>query len=157
MANRFINNGNRDRVYFGELQNHCRWWLQPWNRKMLAPWNKRYDQTRQHIKKQRHYFANYIQTVYIHMSEAFVCRWLLAFFCIARKTSWVLMWRQGTSHASQFTSEHQYPRGFSCIPQEYKEPSTDKSLPHMNVYSYRFDVWYKHLLSLIVLETENWY
>ena len=25
---------------------------------MLAPWNKRYDQPRQHIKKQRHYFAN---------------------------------------------------------------------------------------------------
>ena len=25
---------------------------------MLAPWKKRYDQLRQHIKKQRHYFAN---------------------------------------------------------------------------------------------------
>ena len=25
---------------------------------MLAPWKKRYDQHRQHIKKQRHYFAN---------------------------------------------------------------------------------------------------
>ena len=25
---------------------------------MLAPWNKSYDQTRQHIKKQRHYFTN---------------------------------------------------------------------------------------------------
>ena len=25
---------------------------------MLAPWKKTYDQTRQHIKKQRHYFAN---------------------------------------------------------------------------------------------------
>ena len=24
----------------------------------LAPWKKRYDQPRQHIKKQRHYFAN---------------------------------------------------------------------------------------------------
>ena len=24
---------------------------------MLAPWKKSYDQTRQHIKKQRHYFA----------------------------------------------------------------------------------------------------
>ena len=40
------------------LQNHCRWWLQPWNQKMLAPWKKSYDQPRQHIKKQRHYFAN---------------------------------------------------------------------------------------------------
>ena len=34
------------------------YWLQPWNEKMLAPWKKSYDQPRQHIKKQRHYFAN---------------------------------------------------------------------------------------------------
>ena len=52
------NSGNSDRLYFGELQNHCRWWLQPWNEKMLAPWEKNYDQPRQYIKKQRHYFAN---------------------------------------------------------------------------------------------------
>ena len=26
--------------------------------KRLAPWQKRYNQPRQHIKKQRHYFAN---------------------------------------------------------------------------------------------------
>ena len=38
--------------------NHCRWWLRPWNYKTLAPWKKSYDQPRQHIKKQRHYFAN---------------------------------------------------------------------------------------------------
>ena len=44
--------------YFSVLQNHCRWWLQPWNLKTLAPWKKSYDQPRQHIKKQRHYFAN---------------------------------------------------------------------------------------------------
>ena len=40
------------------LQNHCRWWLQPGNWKMLTPWKESYDQLRQHIKKQRHYFAN---------------------------------------------------------------------------------------------------
>ena len=40
------------------LQNHCRWWLQPWNYKMLTPWKESYDQSRQHIKKQRHYFAS---------------------------------------------------------------------------------------------------
>ena len=38
--------------------NHCRWWLQPWNEKTLNPWKISYDQRRQHIKKQRHYFAN---------------------------------------------------------------------------------------------------
>ena len=27
-------------------------------KKMLAPWEKRYDQPEQHIKKQRRYFAN---------------------------------------------------------------------------------------------------
>ena len=26
MANRWGNNGNSDRLYFGGLQNHCRWW-----------------------------------------------------------------------------------------------------------------------------------
>ena len=58
MANRWGNSGNSGWLYFLGLQNHCRWWLQPWNSKMLAPWKKSYDQPRQHIKKQRHYFAN---------------------------------------------------------------------------------------------------
>ena len=31
---------------------------QPWNLKTLPPWKKSYDQPRQLIKKQRHYFAN---------------------------------------------------------------------------------------------------
>ena len=44
-------------LFFG-LQNHCRWWLQPWNSKMLAPSKISYDQPRQHIKKQRHSFAD---------------------------------------------------------------------------------------------------
>ena len=35
----------------GGLQNHYRWWLQPWNKKMLPPWKKSYGQTRQHIKE----------------------------------------------------------------------------------------------------------
>ena len=47
-----------DGLYFPGLQNHWRWWLQPWNSKTLAPWKKSYDQPRQHIKKQRHYFTN---------------------------------------------------------------------------------------------------
>ena len=40
------------------LQNHCRWWLKPWNLKTLASWKKSYDQPRHHIQKQRHYFTN---------------------------------------------------------------------------------------------------
>ena len=31
--------------------------LESWNLKTLAPWKKSCDQPRQHIKKQRHYFA----------------------------------------------------------------------------------------------------
>ena len=52
MGNR---SGNSVILYFLGLQNHWRWWLQPWNKKT---WKKSYDQHRQHSKKQRHYFAN---------------------------------------------------------------------------------------------------
>ena len=31
MGNRWANSGNSVRLYFFGLQNHCRWWLQPWN------------------------------------------------------------------------------------------------------------------------------
>ena len=44
--------------YLRGLQNHCRWWLQPWNWKTLALWKKSYYQPGQHIKKQRYHFAN---------------------------------------------------------------------------------------------------
>ena len=55
MANRW---GNSGWLYFGGgSKNHYRSWLQPWNLKTLAPWKESYDQRRQHIKKQRHYFA----------------------------------------------------------------------------------------------------
>ena len=58
MTNRWGNSGNSVRLYFWGLQNRCIWWWQPWNKKTLIPWKKRYDQPRQHIKNQRHYFAN---------------------------------------------------------------------------------------------------
>ena len=57
MANRWGNNGNSDRLFFGAPKS-----LQlvtvAMKLKTLAPWEKSYDQPRQHIKKQRHYFAN---------------------------------------------------------------------------------------------------
>ena len=31
MGNRWGNSGNSVRLYFGGLQNHCRWWLYPWS------------------------------------------------------------------------------------------------------------------------------
>ena len=75
MANRWENNGNSDRLYFLGLQNHCRWWLQPWNKKTLAPWKKSYDQPGQCIKKQRHYFANkdpYTLLTKVHIVKAMI-------------------------------------------------------------------------------------
>ena len=35
MANRWGNSGNSGRLYFLGLQNHCRWWLQPWIKRCL--------------------------------------------------------------------------------------------------------------------------
>ena len=68
----------QDRLYLGGLQNHCRSWLQPWNWKMLAPWKKRYDQPRQHIKKQRHYFSNKgLSSQSYHFSRSHVWMWEL--------------------------------------------------------------------------------
>ena len=57
MSNRWENNGNSEQLYFLGIQNHCKWWLQPWNYKTLAPWKESYDKPRQRIKKQRHYFT----------------------------------------------------------------------------------------------------
>ena len=57
-ANRWGKSGNSGWLYFSGLQNHCRWWLQPWNENMLAPWKESYNKPRRRIKKQRHYFTN---------------------------------------------------------------------------------------------------
>ena len=58
MANRWGNNGNSDRFNFLGLQittdSDCSHEINM----LLPPWKKSYDQPRQHIKKQRHYFAN---------------------------------------------------------------------------------------------------
>ena len=86
MVNRWGNNGNSDRPYFGELQSHCRWWLQPWTYKTLTPWRKNYDQHRQHIKKQRHYFANKgASSQSYSFSSSYVWMWELDY-----KESWAL-------------------------------------------------------------------
>ena len=61
MANRWGNNGNNKRLYLEGLQDHCSHEI----KRILAPWKKNYDQPRQHIRKQRHYFANKI-----HLAKA---------------------------------------------------------------------------------------
>ena len=53
---------------------------------MLAPWKKSYDQPKQHIKKQRHYFANKGSSSQSYgFSSSHVQMWELE-----RKESWVL-------------------------------------------------------------------
>ena len=42
-----------DRFPLG-LQNHCGWWLQPWNQKMTASWQERDDKPGQCVAKPRH-------------------------------------------------------------------------------------------------------
>ena len=86
MADRWVNSGNSGWLYFGGLKTHCILWLQPWNLKMLTPWKERYDQPGQHIKKQRHYFANkYPSTQGYCFSSSRVWMWELDY-----KESWVL-------------------------------------------------------------------
>ena len=80
MANRWGNNGNSG------LQNHRRWTLQPRNSKTLAPWIKSYDKPRQHIKKERLYFAEKVHLVKSYgFSSSHVCIWELDY-----KESWAL-------------------------------------------------------------------
>ena len=53
---------------------------------MLAPWKKSYDQPRQHIKKQRHYFANKgLSSQRYVFSSSHVWMWELDY-----KDSWAL-------------------------------------------------------------------
>ena len=71
-------------LFFG-LQNHCRWWLQPWIKKTLTPWKKSCDQPRQCIKKHRHYFANKsLSSQSYGFSSSHVWMWELDY-----KESWV--------------------------------------------------------------------
>ena len=65
-----------------------RWWLQPWNWKTLALWIKSYDQPRQHLKNQRHYFAKKSpssQSCCFFFPSSQVWMWVLD-----HKESWVL-------------------------------------------------------------------
>ena len=56
-----------------------------WNKRHFIPWKKSYDQPRQHIKKQRHYFANKGQFSQSYgFSSSHVWMWELDY-----KESWV--------------------------------------------------------------------
>ena len=77
MANRWGNNGN-ERLYLGRGPPKS---LQV---VMFATWNKRYDQPRQHMKKQRHYFTNKV-----HLVKAMVFPVVMYGCELDYKESWV--------------------------------------------------------------------
>ena len=75
-----------ERLYFWGLQNHCRWWLQPWNLKAACSLEEKLCQPRQHIKKQRHYFADKgLSSETCGSSSSHVWMWELEY-----KESWAL-------------------------------------------------------------------
>ena len=74
------NSGIHGRLYFGGLQNHCRWWLQ------LISCKETYDQPRLCIKKQRHYFAKHGPSSQGYgLSSSHMWMWVLDY-----KENWVL-------------------------------------------------------------------
>ena len=58
MANRRGKGESNNRFLLLRLYNHCGWWLQPWNQKMIASWQESHDKPRQCVEKQRHQFAD---------------------------------------------------------------------------------------------------
>ena len=76
MANRRGKCGSSDRFPLLGLQNHCGWWLQPWNQKLIASWQENNDKPRQHVEKQRHYSADkvlYSQGYGLPSGHAWLC------------------------------------------------------------------------------------
>ena len=65
MANRW---GNSDRLYFGGFQNHCRWWLQPWNLKDTCPLGRKPITNLDGILKSR----NNTLPIKVHLVKAMV-------------------------------------------------------------------------------------
>ena len=62
-------------LHFRGLQNHCGQWCSH-EIKTPAPWKKSYDKPKQHIKKQRHHFANkgpYSQSYGFSSSHIRIC------------------------------------------------------------------------------------
>ena len=56
------NNGDSERLFFGAPKS-LQMVTAAMKLKDLAPWKESYDQTRQHIKKQRHHFATKVRLV----------------------------------------------------------------------------------------------
>ena len=75
MANKRGNDGNRDRLNFLGLQKSLQMVTAAIKLKEACSWKKSYDQPRQHIKKQRYYFANKVPSSesYVFSVAIYVC------------------------------------------------------------------------------------
>ena len=143
MANRWGNNGNI--VYFlyslfPWAPNHFGQWLQPRNEKMLAPWKKTYDKSRQHIKKKRQYFANKGPSSQSYgFSSSHVCMWELD-----HKESWALKNWLSNSVAGSFPVSQLFASGGQII-----EASTSASvLPNIQG-------WFPLGLTVLILQSKG--
>ena len=74
---------------------------------MLTPWKKSYDQPRQHIKKQRHYFTNtgpFSQSYGFSSSHVWMCdldyKELILLNCGVGEDSWRVLWTSRRSNQS---------------------------------------------------------
>ena len=103
------------KFYFLGLQNHCKWWLQPWNWKTLAPWKESYDKPRKHIKKQRNHFADkgpYSQSYVFSSSHVWIRE-------LGHKEGWEpknwLAFKEHFTQPQQNTDSFQVPTEYSTV------------------------------------------
>ena len=106
MANRWGKNGNGGRIYFLGLQSHCRWWLQPWNKRHLFLGRKAMTNL-DCFKKQRHLFSDEgLSSQSYGFSSSRVQMWELdhkedwvlknwCFRAVVREDSWDSLGQQG--------------------------------------------------------------
>ena len=108
MGNRWGNSGNSVRLYFGGAPKSLQMATAAMKLKTLTPWKKSYDQPRQHIQKQRHYFADYgpssqgcgfscghVRMWELDCGEGWAPKKLMLWNCGAGEDSWESLGLQG--------------------------------------------------------------
>ena len=86
LANGWGNSGNSQKLLYFEAPISLQMVTEGMKLGHFFPWRKSYDQSRQHIQKQRHYFANKGPSSQSYgFSSSHVCMWELDY-----KESWVL-------------------------------------------------------------------
>ena len=87
MANRRGKGGSSDRFPLWGLQNHCRWWLQPWNQKRIASWQESDEKPRQYVEKR-----NITLPTKVHVVKAIVFP-MVTYSCDSWMVKKVECWR----------------------------------------------------------------